>query len=195
MKPLPWMIAALVGTALLRAQDLPKRDPGAPLDFEPKLMLDGPHALPAPSSPEAGVGQLEDALRVAEQHAADSEQLFKEGILARVEVEARMLRVVRARKELADARLAAATAQSDAARKSLEAHQASQADLDAANTALETARENAAAASAEWKKAQIDAATIDLKRKRKLYAEGVGSRHEVEMAEDRLVLLSGTAAK
>jgi len=196
-----WIIAALLGTALLRAQDdLPKHAPGESLDFEPKLMLDGPHAPPVAAStpvasPEDRVQQMEAALILAEQHAADSEQLFKEGILAKVEVEGRALRVVQARKQLADARLTVAAARADAVRKSFDAHQASQSDFAAANAALNTARETAAAASADWDQAELDAATIDLKRKRKLYAEGVGSQREVELAEDRVALLSGTAAK
>ena len=200
MKPRAWIIATLLGSALLCAQDdLPKRAPGEPLDFEPKLMLDGPRALPAGPSPadsrRGGVEQMEAALRLAEQRAADSEQLFKEGILARMEVEGRMLRVVQARKELAGARLAAAAARADTVKKSFDARQAPQADLDAPNADLKTAQQTAETTAAEWNKAQIDAATRDLQRKRKLYAEGAGSRREVEMAEDRLALLSGTAAK
>ena len=200
MKLPAWIILPLLGTALLRAQDdLPRHAPGDSLGFEPKLMLDGPHAaLAAPSptaSPEDRVAQLEAALLLAQNRVADSEQLFKEGILAKVEVEGRVLRVVQIREELAAARLIVAAARVDAVKKSFAARQASQADLAAANAALGTARETAAATSAEWDQAQIDAAALDLKRKRKLYAEGVGSMHEVQVAEDRLVLLSGTASR
>lgn len=199
-----WMIVLLLLTALLRAQDedLPKHVQGESFDFEPKLMLDGPHAAPeavgeppSEGSAEQRVKQLEVALQRAEQRAADSEQLYKEGILARVEAEDRVLRVIRARKELADANLIVAAGHADAVKKSFDAHTAAKSDLSAANLALVTARETAATASSEWEKAQLEAAREDLKRKRKLYAEGVGSRREVEIAEDRLVLLSGTAAK
>jgi len=34
-----------------------------------------------------------------------------------------------------------------------------------------------------------------LQRKRKLFAEGVATRREVELAEDRLALLSGTVPR
>jgi len=201
-----WIIVPLLGGTLLRAQgDLPKHSPGESLDFEPKLMLDGPHAsLEAPGAPldslpgehpEERVKQLESNLLRAEQRAADSEQLYKDGILAKVEVEDRQLRVVKARKELADANLAVAAAHADAVKKSFDAHTTVQAEMNAANASLKTARDAAASASAEWDKGQLDAAAIDLKRKRRLYAEGVGSRREVEMAEDRLALLSGTLAQ
>ena len=153
-------------------------------------MLDGPHASPPPA-PEDGVDEKEAAFQLAEERAADSEQLFKEGILARVEVEARMLRVIQAKKELLDARLTVAAANAEAVKKSFE----TQTDIDAAIAALKAAQENASAAAAEWNKAKIDAATVDLQRKRKLYAEGVGSKREVELAEDRLTMLTGTAGR
>ena len=194
------LAVTLLRVAPLHAQDdLPKHASGEVLDFEPKLMLDGPRATfaaPSPvSSAEGRIRELEDALIQAEKRSVDSEQLFKEGILAKVEVEGRALRVVQVRKELADARLSVAAARADAVKKSFDSNAASQPDLDAAEAALKTARESAAAASAEWDKGQLDAANLDLKRKRKLYAEDVSTRREVQMAEDRVVLLSGTAAK
>lgn len=186
---------------MLHAQDdLPKANPnGTPLDFEPKLMLDGPNAAPVDAVPEASAGdrveQLQRALILAEQRAADSEQLLKEGILAEAEVEQRTLCVVKARKELADANLTATAAHADDVKKSFDAHKASRPDLAAANAALEAARQAAATASADWDKGQLAAATIDLARKRKLFAEGVCSKREVELAEDRVALLTGTAAR
>ena len=185
----------------MRAQDLPKHGPGETLDFEPKLMLDGPHGPPAQSKPaalteeqlEVQVRQLEAVLTRAEQSAVEGEQLYKDGILAKVEAEDRVMRVVKVRKELADAKLVTTAGQVETVEKAFAARTGSQADLDAANTALKAAQAAATAAEAEWTKAQIDAAALDLKRKRKLYAEGVGSRKAVEMAEDRLALLSGTA--
>jgi hypothetical protein len=199
MKPRSWILLPLLATASLRAQDdLPRHAASDSLDFEPKLMLDGPRAAsiasPTPS-PEDRVQHYETVLLQAEGRAADSEQLFKEGILAKVEVEARILRIIQAHKELADAKLAVAEAHADAVKKAFDAHESSQSDLDAANAALKTARQAAAADSAEWDKAQYDAATLDLQRKRKLFSEGVGSEREVQIAEDRVALLSGTAVK
>jgi len=200
MKLRAWIILPLLGAAPLRAQNdaLPAHAPGDSFDFEPKLMLDGPFAKPLAASPTPSPGdrvlQCEAALLRAEQRATDSEQLFKEGILAKVEFEARILGIVRARKELADARLAVASANAAAAGKSFAAHAASQSDLDAANAALKTARDAATAATAEWDKAQMAAALLDLQRKRKLYSEGVCSEREVQMAEDRVTLLGGAPA-
>ena len=198
MKPPPWIfLLPLLAASLLRAQDdLPHHSPGESLDFEPKLMLDGPHALPLDASPTPSpadrVAQCQASLLRAQQRAAAGNELFEDGLLAKVEVEARLLRVVQARSELAGALFDAAAVNADAVKSAFAAHHASQPDLDAANAALNTAKSAAAAASAAWEKAQLDAATLDLQRKRKLYSEGVGSRRELQMAEDRVALLSGT---
>jgi hypothetical protein len=200
MKLRSCILLPLLGATLLRAQDdLPRRAPGDSLDFEPKLMLDGPRASivaasPTPS-PEDRVRQCQATLLDAEQRAADGEQLFKEGILAKVEIEGRFLRIIQARKQLADATLAAAAAHADAVKRSVDARESSQADLAAANAALKDAQGAAAAASAEWDRAEFAAARLDLERKRKLYSEGVGSRRDLQMAEDRVALLSGTGVK
>jgi hypothetical protein len=199
MRPLASVFLFALGIAVASAQDdLPKRGPADTLDFEPKLMLDGPHAaaIPPPTpGPEDRLQQCQAALLQAEQRAVDSEQLFKEGILAKVEIEARYMRITEARKNLADATVAVAAEEAASEKKSFDAHQATQAQLDAAIAELKTAQAADAASSADWAKAQLDAATLDLWRKRKLFSEGVGSRHEVQEAEDRVALLSGTAAK
>jgi len=200
---------ALCRAAIAPAQDLPQRAAGGPAaDFPPKLMLDGtlpvpasapahdaPDAPDAPASPDDLVRQRQDALRLAERRAVDSEQLYKDGILAKVEAEARVMRVVEARKDLADAELAAAQARADAVKKRFAAHQAAQSDVEAAGKAADDARQAVAVAGRDWAVAQLDAAELDLKRKRKLFAEGVATRHEVEQAEDRVAFLTGTTPK
>jgi len=188
-----WIGPFLMGAAVLLAQDeLPRHAPGDSFDFEPKLMLDGPFASPAASptpSADDRVRRLEAALSKAQQRAADSEQFYKEGVLAKVELEARYLRIIEVRKELADARLEVAAANANGAKTAPGSNRAA---LDSANAALTASRAAAAAASTDWDKAQLSAALLDLERKRKLYSEGVGSRHEVEAAEDRVTLLTGT---
>jgi hypothetical protein len=198
---LTWCIAiGLLAAGVVCAQDdMPRKSGTDAPDFEPKLMLDGPHAAAVaeetPAGSEERVKELEDALTRAEGRAADAEQLYKEGILAKVEAEERATRVVKARKDLADENAALAAEKAEAVKKSFDAHEAAKGDLDAANATLKAAQDADGAAAAEWNKAEVDAATLDLKRKQKLYTEGVGTRREVEIAEDHLALVSGTAAK
>jgi hypothetical protein len=190
------LILLLFGAVSLRAQDdLPKHASGGGADFPPKLLLENPEArgaaTPTPS-PEARVQQCQAALLDAQKRAVDAEQLYKDGILAKVEMEARFMCVIQAGKELADANVDAAAAHADAALKSFSSHAISQADLDAANAALKAARDAAATASAEWDKAQVDAAILNYRRIRQLYSEGVVSKRELQAAEDRVTQLGAT---
>lgn len=196
-----WIMTGMLGAAPLLAQDdLPRRAPGRALDFEPQLMLEHPGAIPsdpdAPAhSPEAEAARLEAVLVKARQRVAESEQLYKEGILARVEVEGRSLRILEVEKELAETRLQIAAAQRDTAKKSFDGHRIGQEELDKAESDWKATQEVAQAAEAKWDQAQLEAAALDLKRKRKLFAEGVGTRREVQLAEDRVALLTGTGGK
>jgi len=183
-------------SAAVRAQDAPLPAASDGGDFEPAQKLetpDGAAVPPTPAvSPQDRLLHCQAALAAAQKRAAEGEGLFKDGILSRVEMEGRSRMVVKAAKELADAMVAVESARADAARKSFATRKITQADLDAAIAALKSAQEAAATASAAWDKSQLDAASLDLQRKRKLYAEGVCSQRELQIAEDRLVLLSGT---
>ena len=152
--------------------------------FEPQLMLEDSAPAPTPVvSPADRVADLEETLRLAEQRAADSEQLYKDGVLSKAEAEGRVLRVTEVQKKLADARLEVAEARAAAAKGP---------DGAAAKTALDAARQAAATATAQWNRAELDAAWLDLKRRRLLYLEGVATKRELEMAEERVALLTGT---
>ncbi|MGA3169686.1 MAG: hypothetical protein ABSE62_01610 [Chthoniobacteraceae bacterium] len=194
MRTRPWIIAALMALPQLRAQDdLPQRAPGVPADFPPKLMLEGPGAASPTPSAEDEVTRLETALLQARQRAAKSDELYQEGVLAKVEVEERTLLVIQITRQLADARLVVAQAQADAVKKSFDSNHAGKSDFDAANAALKAAQDTDTADTAQLQKAEMDAAELDLQRKRKLYFEGAATRREVEMAEDRVTLLTGTS--
>jgi hypothetical protein len=160
-------------------------------------MLDGPAAAEASpaGSPGEQVKRLQQVLKRTQERAAEAGKLYRDGILARVEMEDRQMRVVKASKELADALVAMDATQVETMKQGLAAKTATQADLDAANAELKKAQDRATAAAADWRKAQMDAAELDLKRKQQLYREGVGSRREVEQAEDRVALLTGSGAQ
>jgi hypothetical protein len=199
MKRLLLIVIPVLGFHTAFSQNsLPARSPSLFGDFEPAQMLDGPHssASPAPvESPDDRLKRCQAALAVAQKRAGEAQGLFQEGILARVEMEGRYMQVVKEQKEVAEATVAVAAARADAVKKSFDAHQSTQADLDSARAALQSAQAAATVAAAAWDKSQLDAATIDLQRKRKLYSEGVCSRKELQMAEDRLILLTGTLPK
>ena len=201
MKMRASLLAALLGAVSLHAEEeLPKHAPGETFDFEPKLMLDGPLAKLPPGLSERQsalaedrIPKLEAALLKAENRAADCEQLHKEGVISTVEAEDRMIQVLRAKRELAVVRAAVAAHKAVAAKKAFDAHQQSQTELDDANKSWLAALEAAKAAAAELHDAELNVAVADLNRRKKLMAEGIGSRQEVARAQDRLALLTGTS--
>ena len=170
--------------------DLPRRAPGEAMDFEPGLSL----TVPFPREPIAGLPRLEATLAGAKRGAAEGERLFRAGVIAKVESEKRALKVVRIQSDLASAR--AETAASDLAEKRAQFEKGgiSQEALDAAQAALDSATAASAEAAAEWRRAELVAAELNLSRHRKLLAAGVGSRAMVTRAQSQLAALKDKAA-
>src|ERR1700746_2971460 len=85
-----------------------KADEPDALDSEPPILKQNlsDEPLPAPRTPDAEVARLEKQLERAKRNADGAERLYKIGVLAKVEVEQRVLKVVRTESDLADARLA-----------------------------------------------------------------------------------------
>lgn len=173
------------------AQELPKSDNDS-FDVEPPLLVPpGDVESGADDAAEAqpDVAKLAQQLEQAKRSAASAERLAKVGVLAKVEAEQRVLRVVRLEAELANAQLAVAREQVTSQQARSEAGQAIRADLDAAQAAL--ARANAAAqiATEHYRKAQLDAAALNLRRQRQLFALGSARKSDVVRAEEKLAAL------
>ncbi len=160
-------------------REIPSTSSQSSCSTAPALRSPTPH----PShQPEAHVRQLEAALLRAGQRAAGSDQLYKDRYPREGGSEARELRVISSPMNWPAPRDAAA-ARADAVKLAFDARKATQADLDNADAALATARQSAQSARAEWSKAQLNAATLDIERKRKLFAEGVATTRELQLAE------------
>jgi len=87
-----------------------KSDEPDAFDIEPPILkqnLSG-EPLAAPGTPDAEVARLEKQLERAKRNADGAERLYKIGVLAKVEVEQRLLKVVRTESDLANARVAQA---------------------------------------------------------------------------------------
>ncbi len=109
--------------------------------------------------------------------------------MAKVEAERRALRVVRLESELANAELMAANEAVVTQRKCLDAGEISQADLAPFLAALEQASGAAQAAEAKYRQAQLDAAALDLRRQKQLFAAGSARKADVTRAEEKLAEL------
>src|SRR5437870_3363087 len=90
-----------------------KSDEPEAFDVEPPILKQNlsDELLPAPGTPDAEVARLEKQLGRAKSNAAGAERFWKIGVLAKVEVEQRLLKVVRCESDLANARVASAKEQ------------------------------------------------------------------------------------
>jgi hypothetical protein len=185
-----WLGVLLCAIALghLSAQQempLPQPDDGEPIPIEPPMLIpmrapDGsiPGLLDSAATAPANVdvAKLEKELSRAEKRAASADRMFKAGIIAKVDAEQRVLKVVQLTAALAEARLQAAKADAEA-------------EEPIAETTLADAEAAAKRAAEERHRAEIEQALRDLQRQQKLLALGSGRKADVSRAEKKLAEL------
>jgi outer membrane protein TolC len=184
-------------TAMAAAQERSKQEAADDsFEVEPPLLIPDrsneplPDAGPAAKSvSNADPDRLEKQLERAKKSAAGAERLYKIGVLAKVEVEQRALRVVRLESDLENARLARAKEEIAQQEQKLAAGEISKADLAQTETELARAIEIAHAAAKNRQRAEVEAAEINLRRQQKLLALGSGRKSEVNRAEQELAEL------
>ena len=181
--------------ALPAQEDLPK-DP-EPMDIEPPLLIqESPNrniVYTSPGSPDqkplADPDQIAATLEKAKKSAASGERLYKGGIIAKVDAENRVLKVIRLEADLAEAKLELAKQNVLAQQARLEAGEISQSEIEAAQLLAAAAMSDAEAASAKKEKAELDAAMLNLQRQKKLLAMGSGRKAEVNRAQEKVSAL------
>jgi outer membrane protein TolC len=135
------------------------------------------------------VARLEKQLEHAKQNAAGAERLYKIGVLAKVEVEQRLLKVLRCESDLANARVARAKEELADKESQLATGEITKDELDAMKTALAQLTEAAKVATAKRERAELEAAEANLRRQQKLLKLGVGQKSDVTHAEEKLAEL------
>jgi hypothetical protein len=188
------VVAGLAVSSLL-AQDFPKSGEDS-FDVEPPLLIQPRQSEQGSDSSDedASVGspdpaKLAQRLEGAKKNAAAATRLVRIGVLAKVEAEQRALRVVRLTSELANAQLVAAQEQLTAKKARLTAKQATQAEVDAAAATLAQAQAAAKSAEELYHKAQLDAATVNLRRQQQLLKLGSAHKSDVTRAQEKLAQL------
>ncbi len=189
-----WWIGALlfsIACFALRAQEemLPLPDEGQALEIEPALLIPSRNALGEPDLPalpdRADVAKLETDLARARKNAASGERMFRAGIIAKVESEERILKVVRLEAKLAEARLAAARSHLSEQKAETQVVQI-EAQLRSGENQVAEATQAAAEAAEQQQRAEVEAAVRNLARQKKLLALGSGRRADVNRAEKKL---------
>ena len=122
---------------------------------------------------------IEDDLAQARKRAASADRLFRAGIIAKVEAEQRVLRVVQLEAMLAEARL-------EEARKAA-------AETGKPESEIAGIAEAARIATERCHRAEIEAALRNLQRQKKLLALGSAHKSDVNRAEEKLAELQRPA--
>jgi len=185
----------LLATAIITVAADPsarnKSDEPDAFDIEPPILkqnLSG-EPLPATGTPDAEVARLEKQLEHAKRNADGAERLYKIGVLARVEVEQRLLRVVRTESDLANARVAQAKEKVAEKESRVASAETLKDQLDAAKAALAQLTEAAQVALAKRERAELEAAETNVRRQQKLLKLGSARESDVTRAEEKLAEL------
>ena len=155
-------------------------------DVEPPILKQNLSDEPLPNGDMA---RLEKQLQRAKQNAAGAERLYKTGVLAKAEVEQRLLKVVRCESDLANARVARAKEELAEKESQLATGEITRDELESMKTALAQLTEAAQAATAKRERAELEAAEANLRRQQKLLKLGIGQKSDVTHAEEKLAEL------
>ncbi len=189
------LLVTVIATAIaLAADELPQNESDEPesFDIEPAPLIQNrpdEQLSAAPSPGDLDVVQLEKQLDRAKKNASGAERLYKIGVLAKVEVEQRALKVVRLESDLANAQLARAKAELAAQESQLAAGESTKDELDAAKATLAQLTEAAQIAAVKRGRAEIAAAEANLRRQEKLLRLGSAHKSDVNRAQEKLAEL------
>jgi hypothetical protein len=189
------LLVTLVATAIvaLAADQSVQHESEEPdsFDIEPPILKENlsNESSPATTAPDSDVGRLEKQLERAQRNAASAERLCKIGVLSKMEVEQRFLRVVRCESDLANAQLAQAKEKVAEQESRVASDENAKAELDAAKSALVQLIEGAELASQRRERAELDFAEANLRRQQKLLQLGSAQKSDVARAQEKLAEL------
>jgi hypothetical protein len=160
-------------------------------DVEPPILKENLSTnLPSPDqAPDADVARREKQLQRAKQNASGAERLWKIGVLSKVEVEQRLLKVVQCECNLANARLALCKEQVAALESQVASGESAKDELAQARADLAQLAEAAQIATTKHERAELEAAEANLRREQKLLKLGIARESDVARAEEKLAEL------
>jgi multidrug resistance efflux pump len=155
-------------------------------DVEPPILKQNLSDEPLP---DGDMARLEKQLQRAKQNAAGAERLYKIGVLAKMEVEQRLLKVIRCESDLANARAARAKDELAEKESQLATGEITKDELESIKTALAQLTEAAQVATAKRERAELEAAEANLRRQQKLLKLGIAGKDDVDRAQEKLAEL------
>ncbi len=187
-------VAIFAVSMLARAADpSPQSKPDEPdaLDIEPAILkqnISNDLSSSAPA-PDRDAARLEKKLEHAKQSAAGAERLCKIGVLAKVEVEQRLLRVVQCEGDLANARLSLCKGDVAALEARVASGEDAKDELAKAKATSAELGEAAQISTAKRERAELEFAETNLRRQQKLLKLGIAQKSDVARAEEKLAEL------
>jgi multidrug resistance efflux pump len=194
MTPVLALLVALIPTATLTLAEHQSRrnksEKSDSFDVEPPILkqnlsTDGS----APKSPADAVARLETKLEQAKRDAKGVERLCKNGVLSKVEMEQRLLKVMQCEAEVASARLADAKEKVAELESGVASGESAKDQLASAKAALQQLSDAAATATAKRERAELEAAEANVRRQQQLLKLGVAAKSDVDHAEEKLAEL------
>jgi outer membrane protein TolC len=179
--------------AMLAADPLAQNQSQEPdsFDIEPPVLKQNltDQPLPTTEAPDGDVAQLEKQLDRAKKNASGAERLYKIGVLAKVEVEQRALKVARLESDFANAQLVRAKNDLAAQESQLAAGEGTRDELETAKAAVAQLTETSQIAARKRERAELDEAEANLRRQQKLLRLGSAQKSDVARAEQKLAEL------
>jgi len=187
--PLTLITSALI--ALAADQPNNSEEPGE-FDIEPPILRQNlSDELAEAGTPDGDVARCEKKLERSKRNAAGAERLWRIGVLAKVEVEQRALKVIKCETELASARVAQAKGIVAEQESRVASGESTKQELEVAKTALAQLIEAEQKAVAKRESAELEFAEANLRRQQRLLKLGSAHKSDVTNAEERLAELKG----
>ena len=186
---LPVMFLTSAMIALAADQSSNSDEPGE-FDVEPPILKQNlSDELAEAGTPDGDVARCEKKLDRAKRNAAGAERLWKIGVLAKVEVEQRALKMVRCETELVSARVAQAKETVAQQESRVASGETTKQELEVAKTALAQLIEAEQKAVAKRESAELEFAEANLRRQQRLLKLGSAHKSDVTNAEEKLAEL------
>ena len=176
--------------ALAADQSSNSDEPGE-FDIEPPILKQNltDELATTAGTPDGEVARWEKQLERAKKNAAGAERLWKIGVLAKVEVEQRALKVIKCEAELANARVAQAKDRLTEQESLVASGESTKQQLDVAKSALAQLIVAAETAVAKRESAELESAEANLRRQQKLLRLGSARKSDVTNAEEKIAEL------
>src|SRR5215472_4169982 len=186
--PVAFLTSAMIALA---ADESSKSEEPGEFDIEPPILKQNltDELAATAGTPDGEVVRYEKQLERAKQSAAGAERLWKIGVLAKVEVEQRALKVIRCEAELANARVAQAKERLIEQESRVASGESTKQELDLAKTALAELIVAAETAVAKRESAELESAQANLRRQQRLLKLGSAHKSDVTNAEEKLAEL------